>query len=261
MKKRWTFEEGLDLLKNTSLQELQDLAVPIRNEKNPSDRVTFVIDTNPNYTNVCNADCSFCAFYRHQSAKDAYTKTEDQVMEHLQFAQEAGCSTVLLQGGLHPELKLDFYVGLVKRARRDFPQINPHFFTAPELWNCAKVSGISVREVLQALYDAGQRSLPGGGAEILSERVRSTVSPKKMAPGAWEELHRTAHEVGFKTTATMMYGHVEEPEDIVTHLECIRNIQDEFGGFTAFIPWSYFNVNQLLFLLGNLLLNHPDLRG
>ncbi len=238
-RQRISYHEGVTLFKEGTLEELQERAVELRNAKNPSDRVTFVLDSNPNYTNVCNADCSFCAFFRHAKAKDAYTKSVDQVMEHLEFARRAGITTVLLQGGLSDELTLDYYVELVRRARAEYPELYPHFFTAPELWNCARVSGVSQREVFQALYDAGQRTFPGGGAEILSERVRLHVSPKKMAPGAWAHLHRLAHQVGFRSTATMMYGHVEEPEDIVTHLEYLRQMQDENPGFTAFIPWSY----------------------
>ena len=144
----------------------------------------------------------------------------------------------MFQGGL-ADYPLDFYVSLVRVTKEHYPDLYPHYFTAPELWNCAKVNNLSIREVLQALYDAGQRSIPGGGAEIVSERVRLAISPKKMEPGAWIALHRTAHAIGFRSTATMMYGHVEEPEDILTHLETLRQAQDEIPGFTAFIPWSY----------------------
>lgn len=236
---RLNFEEGVELFTRAPLAELQQLAVKIRNAKNPSGRVTFVLDSNPNYTNVCNADCSFCAFYRHEGAKDAYLKDVEGVMTHLQFAREAGLTTVLLQGGLNPNLTLEYYVALVRTARERYPEIYPHFFTAPEIWTCAKSSGISVRGVLQALWDAGQRTLPGGGAEIASERVRTLISPKKMEPNAWIHIHQTAHEIGFRTTATMMYGHIEEPTDIVEHLDTLRRAQDTNPGFTAFIPWSY----------------------
>lgn len=239
MAKRIGFEEGLELFQKGTLAELKALAQSVRNEKNPSDRVTFVLDTNPNYTNICNADCSFCAFYRHKSAKDSYTKSIDQVMELLARAKNAGLTTVLLQGGLNDELKLDYYVELIRRARAEYPEIHPHFFSASEIWNVAKVSNCTIRDVLQALYDAGQRTLPGGGAEILSEQVRLKISPKKMEEDGWMNVHRTAHQIGFRSTATMMYGHVEEPLDILLHLESIRQLQDEMGGFTAFVPWSY----------------------
>jgi cyclic dehypoxanthinyl futalosine synthase len=239
MAARLSYQEGLDLFKNAPLDQLQAAATKVRHEKNPGNRVTFVLDSNPNYTNVCDADCSFCAFYRHDGAKDAYTKSVAETLKHLEFARQAGLSTVMLQGGLHPKLTLEFYVDLVTQSKQQYPEIFRHYFTAPEIWNCAKVSQTTVRHVLQALWDAGQRTLPGGGAEIVSERVRLAISPKKMEPGAWIDVHKTAHQIGYRTTATMMYGHIEEPEDILTHLETIRAAQDEIPGFTAFIPWSY----------------------
>ncbi|MBN4066906.1 dehypoxanthine futalosine cyclase [Simkania negevensis] len=239
MTQRTTFEQGLDLFTNAPLEELKEQAAEMRKKKNPTEQVTFVLDSNPNYTNICNADCSFCAFYRRPSAKDTYEKSVSEVMQHLEFAKRAGLTTVLLQGGLNDNLKLDYYVDLVKTARERYPEIHPHFFSAPEIWNCARISKKSIREVLQALYDAGQRSFPGGGAEIISERVRQAISPKKMAPGVWIDVHMTAHDIGFRSTATMMYGHVEEPEDILIHLDTLRTAQDKNPGFTAFIPWSY----------------------
>lgn len=235
---RLSFEQGLELFQRAPLEELQKLATEIREQKNPADRVTFVLDSNPNYTNLCDADCSFCAFYRHSGAKDTYRKNVEEVMEHFDLARRAGLSTVLLQGGLS-DYPLEHYVDIIREARKRYPEINPHCYSAPEIWNCAKVNRLSVREVLQALWDAGQRSIPGGGAEILSERVRLKISPKKMEPDAWMKIHRTAHEIGFVSTATMMYGHVEEPEDILIHLETLRQSQDKIPGFTAFIPWSY----------------------
>lgn len=237
--KRITFEEGLKIFLEMPLEELRARAMEVRFLKNPGRNVTFVLDTNPNYTNECNADCSFCAFYRKSGAKDIYKKNVEEVMQHLEFAKRAGLTTVLLQGGLADDLKLDYYVSLVEQARARYPEIHPHFFSAPEIWNCARVSGLTIKEVLLALYNAGQRSIPGGGAEILSERVRNIISPKKMAPGVWMEVHTTAHEIGFRTTATMMYGHVEEPEDILIHLDTLRKAQENIPGFTAFIPWSY----------------------
>lgn len=238
MAARISFEEGLRLFKEAPLEELRQAAQERRFEKVPEHRVTFVLDSNPNYTNLCNADCSFCAFYRHASAKDSYQKSVEEVMVHLERAHQAGLTTVMLQGGL-ADYPLQFYVDLVKTSLERYPEIHPHYFTAPEIWNCAKVNGLSLREVLEALWKAGQRTLPGGGAEILSERVRLKISPKKMEPGGWMAVHRTAHEIGFRSTATMMYGHVEEPEDILIHLETLRASQETIPGFTAFIPWSY----------------------
>lgn len=236
---RLSLEEGIDLFKNSSTKDLQKRAVEIRNQKNLSNRVTFVLDSNPNYTNVCNMDCGFCAFYRHKNAKDAYTKSIDEVMQHMERARKAELKTVLLQGGVNDDLKIDYYVELVKAARARYPDIHPHFFTAVELWNCARVSNLTLKEVLERLWEAGLRTIPGGGAEILSESIRLQVSPKKMGPDGWINFHHLAHQIGFKTTATMMYGHVEEAEHIVEHLETLRSHQDKIPGFMSFIPWSY----------------------
>lgn len=236
---RITFDEGVRLFSFAPTENLQQLAQKVRYQKHPNNVVTFVLDTNPNYTNICDADCSFCAFYRKETAKDAYFKTVDEVMLHLEFARKAGMKTVLLQGGVHSKITVDYLVSLVAAAKKNYPDIHPHFYSAVEIANAAQVSNISIKEVLQALWNAGQRTLPGGGAEILSERVRKKISPKKIATSTWLEVHKTAHLIGFKTTATMMYGHIETPEDILLHLEAIRHLQDETGGFTSFIPWSY----------------------
>jgi cyclic dehypoxanthinyl futalosine synthase len=236
---RLSIEEGLSLFQNAPLELLQKKAVEIRNHFNPVDRVTFVLDSNPNYTNVCDADCSFCSFYRKKGHAQAYTKSVEEVMNSMEIAHQAGLSTVLLQGGLHPDLPLSYYVELVTQSRKRYPHINCHFFSAPEIFNIAQIESMSYFEVLQALYNAGQRTFPGGGAEILSERIRKRISPKKMEAGAWIEIHKNAHLVGMKSTATMMYGHVETAQDILQHLHALRTLQDETGGFTAFIPWSY----------------------
>lgn len=246
MNERISFEEGLSLFQTASLAELQERAQKIRFQKHPENYVTFVLDSNPNYTNICNADCSFCGFYRKKSAKDAYFKSVEEVMEHFEFARKAELTTVLLQGGVHDQITVDYLVSLVKTAKERYPEIHPHFFSAIEIWNCAKVSQVEVRDVLLALWEAGQRTLPGGGAEILSERVRLAISPKKMMPNGWMDVHKIAHEIGFKTTATMMYGHVEETEDILIHLESLRQAQDHLPGFTSFIPWSYKRDNTAL---------------
>jgi cyclic dehypoxanthinyl futalosine synthase len=236
---RIDFEEGLRLFKQAPLEELQQKALIVRHKYNDPLQVTFVLDSNPNYTNVCEADCSFCSFYRKKGHGQAYTKSVEEVLQSMELAHQAGLSTVLLQGGLHPDLPLSYYVDLVKEARHRYPHMNCHFFSAPEIYNISQVESLTYTQVLEALYQAGQRSFPGGGAEILSEKVRKRISPKKMAPGAWIEIHRAAHQVGMKSTATMMYGHVETAEDILLHLESLRTLQDETGGFTAFIPWSY----------------------
>ena len=244
---RISVEQGVELLKNASLFDLQQQAVAIRNAKNPPGEVTYVVDTNPNYTNICTADCLFCAFYREPGdEKEGYTLRFEQVREFFVNARKLGATTVLLQGGLHPDLKMDYYLAIIRMCKAEFPEIAPHFWSAPEIGNIAEVCGLSIREVLQQFYDAGQRSLPGGGAEILSQRVRNRISPKKQSVAQWLEIHETAHQIGMVSTATMMYGHREDPESIVEHLESIRAIQDRTKGFTAFVPWSYKKDNTLL---------------
>ena len=236
---RLTREEGLWLWSRSDLLELADLASRVRYRHNPEPRVTFVIDSNPNYTNVCVTDCVFCAFYRKPGSAEGYTLTLEQVMEKVQRAAEQGATTVLLQGGHNLSIPLDYYFDLIRETRRRFPQVTPHFFTASEVTTMAQVSGLSIPEVLERLKDAGQFTLPGGGAEILSDRIRRRLAPKKGGAEAWLSVHREAHRLGFKSTATMMFGHIEEPEDIFEHLDHIRGLQDETGGFTAFVPWTF----------------------
>src|SRR5258706_687937 len=240
-------EEGLYLLEEADLMDLGRLAEEVRHRMHPGKRVTYVVDSNPNYTNVCVADCLFCAFYRRPGDKEAYTLTVEQVMVKIKSAADQGATTVLLQGGLNPELPLDYYTSLIRETRKRFPQITPHFFTASEILTMSDVSGKSISEVLQALRDAGQDSLPGGVAQVLSEYVRKRISPKKNPNDGWITVHREAHKLGYKSTATMMYGHVDRPEDWLEHFNRVRNLQDESlrqssgqaGGFTAFIPWSF----------------------
>jgi cyclic dehypoxanthinyl futalosine synthase len=244
--KRLDRNDGLMLLTETPLLELGALANEARFTRIPERAVTFVIDSNPNYTNVCVTDCQFCAFYRKPGDPEAYTLSVEEVLARVESAAAKGATTVLLQGGHNPALPLDYYTTLVAETRRRFPQVTPHFFTASEIRTVAGVSALSVDEVLDRLWDAGQRTLPGGGAEVLSERVRRRIAPKKGGPDAWLEVHREAHRRGFKSTATMMYGHVEQPDDVLDHLDAVRGLQDEYGGFTAFVPWSFKPGNTLL---------------
>ena len=236
---RLTAEEGLFVLHNAELLDLGDLANQIRFRKNPGSRVTFVIDTNPNYSNVCNIDCIFCAFYRHEGEQGVYTYTVDEMIQKFKTAAADGVTTILLQGGVHPHLPLDYYIEMVERTVKEVPGVTPHFYSTSEIIGMAAVSGLELREVLQRLWDAGQRTLPGGGAEILSDRVKKKISHLKGTSADWLNVMREAHKIGYKTTATMMYGHLETDEDIVEHLESIRRLQDEYHGFTAFVPWSF----------------------
>jgi dehypoxanthine futalosine cyclase len=243
---RLTREDGRWLLTEAPLLALGQLAQTVRYRLHPEPVVTFVIDTNPNYTNVCVTDCQFCAFYRKPGDPEAYTLTVDEVLAKVDRAVARGATTVLLQGGHNPALPLDYYLELVRETRRRFPGVLPHFFSASEIQTMAQVSALPVREVLTRLRDAGQRTLPGGGAEILSVRVRRRIGPKKGDPEAWLEVHREAHRLGLRSTATMMYGHVEQPDDVLDHLDAVRALQDETGGFTAFVPWSFKPGNTLL---------------
>ncbi len=238
---RLTTEQGVYLLTRAPLLELGALAQVARARRTDPRLVTYVIDTNPNYTNVCTVDCHFCAFYRKpgSNAPDAYTYDLEGVMRMMADADAVGATTVLLQGGLNPSIPWEFYPAIVREARARYPHITPHFFSAPEIHQMAQVSGRDVRGVLEALRAAGQTSLPGGGAEILAARVRKRISVKKGGPEAWLDVHREAHRAGMRSTATMMYGHVETPAEIVEHFDHIRALQDETRGFTAFVPWSY----------------------
>lgn len=239
LEERLTQEEGLFLLRNADLLDLGGLANEIRFKKNPHPYVTFVVDTNPNYTNICNVDCIFCAFYRHPGEEGEYTYSVDHMIQKFKEAAAKGVTTVLLQGGVNPSLPLEYYEEMVRRTVQEVPEIYPHFFSTSEIIGMSQVSGLPVREVLQRLWNAGLRSIPGGGAEILSDRVKKKISSKKGTSADWLNVMREAHRIGYLSTATMMYGHIETDEDIVIHLESIRQLQDETGGFTAFVPWSF----------------------
>ena len=238
--------EGRHLLTGAPLLEVGARASEARFARWPDNVVTFVIDSNPNYTNVCVTDCQFCAFYRKPGDREAWTLTVDEVLAKVESAATKGATTVLLQGGHNPALPLDYYLTLVRETRKRFPQVTPHFFTASEIHTMAQVAGVRFTEILDRLWDAGQRTIPGGGAEVLSTRVRTRIAPKKGGPEAWLEVHREAHRRGFKSTATMMYGHIETVDDLLDHFDAIRELQDEFAGFTAFVPWSFKPGNTLL---------------
>lgn len=266
---RVTPEEGLWLLTRAPLMALAELANVWRRRYVPEPRVTYVVDTNPNYTNYCDADCLFCAFYRKPGdAEEGYAYDVGELMDLIGRSVERGATTVLLQGGLHDELSFDYYLDVVRAFRERFPDVHPHLWSAPEIGKMREVSGLSYDEIFRELHEAGQRTMPGGGAEILSDRVRARISPKKQSAMEWVEIHRAAHRQGFRTTATMMYGHAEQPADVIEHLEWLRRIQEESrgdgegrdarrqegrgaagpagtdgAGFTAFIPWSFKSVH------------------
>jgi len=245
-------EDATFFLTEAPLLWLGQLAQGQRFLRHPAKEVSFVVDSNPNYTNICDTGCHFCAFFRRPQDADSYSLTVEEVMAKIDRVVRQGATTILLQGGHNRALPFPYYVELVKETRRRFPHVTPHFFTASEIQTMADVSGLRIEDVLRNLWDAGQRTLPGGGAEILSERVRKEISFKKGGPEAWLRVHRAAHEIGFLSTATMMYGHVEEAADLVEHWDRLRRLQDESldltskGRFTAFIPWSFKPDNTVL---------------
>ena len=236
---RVTRKEGLFLLQKGDLLDLGSIANEFRFKKHPSPHVTFVIDTNPNYSNICNVDCIFCAFYRHPGEEGEYTYAVGEMIAKFKAAAAKGVTTILLQGGVNPALPFEYYVEMVERTVKEVPGVTPHFYSTSEIIGMSEVSGLTVSQVLRRLWEAGQRSLPGGGAEILSDRVKKKISHLKGTSADWLQVMREAHTIGFKSTATMMYGHLEKDEDVIEHLEVIRALQDEHQGFTAFVPWSF----------------------
>ncbi len=235
---RFGGEEALFLMKEGDLVALGRMANLARDRKSPSGVVTFLIDRNINYTNICSSRCRFCAFYRRAGSPEAFLLTQEEIFERIEEALALGATQVMLQGGLHPGLKLPFFVSLLSRIKSKYP-VTLHSFSPPEVVHMAETSGFSVKETLRALKEAGLDSLPGGGAEVLVDRVRKEVSPHKISSREWLNVMEAAHELGMKTTATMMMGSIETLEERLIHLAKIRNLQDRTGGFRAFIPWTY----------------------
>lgn len=210
----------------------------IRRQKHPDSLVTFVVDRNINYTNVCTNRCRFCAFWRSEEAPDAYVISDEELYRKIDETLAVGGTQLLMQGGLHPKLGLDYALDLLRKIKKRY-NIHIHSFSPAEIRHFAGQSGLSLRETVEKLHEAGLDSLPGGGAEILDNRVRNYISPRKITWEQWMEVMTVAHELGMKTTATMMFGSVETLEERVLHMLRVREVQDRTGGFTAFIPWSY----------------------
>ena len=254
LKKRLSKEDALDLIKNASLLDLAKMASAKKDELHSEKLTTFIVDRNINYTNVCWVDCKFCAFYRHKKDNDSYVLKFDEIDEKIEELLAIGGTQILFQGGVHPNLKIDYYEELVNHIHTKYPQITIHGFSSIEIDFIAKVSKISILEVLKRLQAKGLSSIPGAGAEILSDRVRDIIAPKKMDTQEWLEVHRLAHSIGMKTTATMMFGTVETDEEIIEHWDLIRKLQDETGGFRAFIMWSFQGENT------KLMEEHPQIK-
>ena len=254
LKKRLSKEDALDLIKNASLLDLAKMASAKKDELHKEKLTTFIVDRNINYTNVCWVDCKFCAFFRHKKDNDSYVLKFDEIDEKIEELLAIGGTQILFQGGVHPNLKIDYYEELVNHIHTKYPQITIHGFSSIEIDFIAKVSKISILEVLKRLQAKGLNSIPGAGAEILSDRVRDIIAPKKMDTQEWLEVHRLAHSIGMKTTATMMFGTVETDEEIIEHWDLIRKLQDETGGFRAFIMWSFQGENT------KLMEEHPQIK-
>ncbi len=236
---RLSRDVAIDFMIRRPLAEVMARADALRRQMHPGKDVTFVVDTNPNYTNVCVTDCTFCSFYRRPGGEGAYLLPASEMARRVAAAQAAGATTVLIQGGHHPDVRWRYLESLLLAIQQAAPGIHIHPFSPSEVAHVASTSGLSVRQVLKRMWDLGIRTMPGGGAEILVDRVRRKLAPKKLKSREWLDCMRVAHEVGLRTSATMTYGHVEEPEDIVDHLLALRDVQDRTGGFYAFIPWSF----------------------
>lgn len=235
---RITKEEGLKLFKKADLLDLGQMADGIRKSLHPESIVTFIIDRNINYTNICINKCRFCAFWRDEDDPEAYLLEKDELLKKIEETIQLGGTQILLQGGINPRLDIVYYINLLKEIKNRF-DINVHGFSPPEICFLADKADLTVQETLKLLKDAGLDSIPGGGAEILSDRVREIISPRKIKSKRWLKVMEEAHRLGMRTTATMMFGSVEKAEDIIEHLDAIRSLQDKTGGFTAFIPWSF----------------------
>src|SRR3954468_14446713 len=243
--KRISSDQAMELYR-LPLEELgvlatvrRDLAKRKSYEGRGSDIVTYIVDRNINYTNVCNVYCKFCAFYRTEKDDDHYVLSREQLDQKLDELTAAGGVQILMQGGHHPKLQFDWYLDLLRHIREKYPHINIHGFSPPEFQHFTEVFGMPLREVIREFKAAGLGSIPGGGGEILVDRVRQRISPLKCNSDAWLEVMQIAHEEGLNSSATMMFGHVETVDDRIEHLQRLRDQQDESGGFTAFICWTF----------------------
>ena len=236
---RLTPEEGERLLQSRDLAALGAAADAVSRRKHPEPYRTYNIDRNINYTNICTAVCHFCAFYRNPRSEEGYVLSRDELMHKIQETVALGGNQILLQGGLHPRFKLDWYESMLRDIKSEFPQVNIHGFSPPEIYHFGKVNKLPLEQVLDRLRAAGMGSLPGGGAEILVDRVRRTITRGKVNSDDWLDVMRVWHRLGGRSSATMMFGHVETLAERIEHLERLRQLQDETGGFTAFICWTF----------------------
>src|SRR4051812_20577505 len=236
---RLTAAEGLRLLESHDLAALGRAADAVTRRLHPENYRTYNIDRNINYTNVCTAVCDFCAFYRTPKSPEGYVLERDELYQKIQETLDLGGDQILMQGGLHPEFKLEWYEELLRDIKSRFPALNIHGFSPPEIYHFTKVAKLPLRTVLERLKAAGLGSLPGGGGEILVDRVRRAITRGKVMTDDWLDVNRVWHQLSGRSTATMMFGHVETLAERIEHLERLRQLQDETGGFTAFICWTF----------------------
>ena len=236
---RLGFDDAVALLSSPELASIGHAADTVTRRLHPEPWRTYNIDRNINYTNVCTAVCDFCAFYRPPKHAEGYVLERAELYAKIEETVALGGDKILMQGGLHPTLTLEWYEELLRDLKERFPQVNIHGFSPPEIYHFTKVSKRPLKEVLERLAAAGLGSLPGGGGEILVDRVRAAMTRGKVMTDDWLEVHRVWHQLGGRSTATMMYGHIETLAERVEHLERLRQLQDETGGFTAFICWSF----------------------
>ncbi|MGB8589799.1 MAG: cyclic dehypoxanthinyl futalosine synthase [Candidatus Acidiferrales bacterium] len=234
-----TQEEALDLFQSDDIVAIGMAANEVRRKKTDPRIATYQIDRNINYTNFCTEYCSFCAFYRPMGSKEGYVLSFEEICHKIDEMIELGGSGILLQGGLNTDLKLDYYENLLRSLKQKYPRVHLHCFSAPEIICISEISGLSVRDTIARLRDAGLESIPGGGAEILDDEIRARISRLKCTSAEWELVHREAHSLGLRTTVTMMFGCGESYHHRVNHFERVRRLQEETGGFTAFIPWIF----------------------
>ncbi len=234
---RITGDEWLHLAKEASLHELGFLAHGVRQRLHPQQLVSYVIDRNINYTDICISACKFCAFFKAPESGSGQLLSREELAAKIAETKALGGTQILLQGGLHPDLPLSFYEDMLRFMKSC--DIHVHGFSPPEIHHFAQISDLSTREVIRTLMAAGLDSIPGGGAEILSNRVRHELAPNKCDADTWIRIMQEAHELGLRTTATMMFGHIETLEERLEHLQRVRDLQDQTKGFTAFIPWPF----------------------
>jgi cyclic dehypoxanthinyl futalosine synthase len=235
---RLTPEEGVELFGCHDLHALGKAAHTVTERLHPEPYRTYNIDRNINYTNICAAVCDFCAFYRKSQDADAYVLPREELYQKIEETLALGGDQILMQGGMHPSLKLEWYEELLRDLKTRYPKLNLHAFSPPEIWHFHKINKVPLREVLERLKNAGLGSLPGGGGEILVDRVRKELTKGKSLTDEWLEVHRVWHQLGGRSTCTMMFGHIETLAERIEHLERLRQLQDETGGFTAFICWT-----------------------